>query len=86
MKIIGILQVVAEVAKSGPLHLIKGQEGTLMALISLIDDMDALKRNTLVRKYRSKVLARVGLRLLPHAANAGRRRKGNLNRSTLRFH
>ncbi|KAG2010206.1 TBCD protein [Coprinopsis cinerea AmutBmut pab1-1] len=73
---IGILQVIAEVAKSGPLALVRNEQEAILHLISKIEGIDSLKRNTLVRKYRSKLLSRVALRLLPHAAAAGRRKYG----------
>ena len=66
----------ADVAKSGPLHLIQTELTTIMTFLTAMDGVDALKRNSLVRKYRAKILSRLALRLLPHQPSVGRHRKG----------
>ncbi|KAJ3937144.1 MAG: TBCD protein [Lentinula lateritia] len=62
---IGILHVLCEVLKSGPLKLVRSQLPDFMALTNALDARETLMNNTLIRKFKTKLISRVGLRLLP---------------------
>ena len=63
-----------EVLKSAPLDLIKDELSRLLALATSIGKMKTLNNNVMVRKLRTKIITRIGLRLLPPNPNAGRRK------------
>ncbi|KAL1689403.1 armadillo-type protein [Schizophyllum commune] len=65
---LGVLQVICEVVKSGPEQTIRKAAPQLLALA----EVDLLTTNMLLRKYKTKLVARVALRLLPPRS----RRKG----------
>ena len=65
---LGVLQVICEVVKSGPEQTIRKAAPQLLALA----EADLLTKNMLLRKYKTKLVARVALRLLPPLS----RRKG----------
>ncbi|KAJ6508836.1 TBCD protein [Mycena sanguinolenta] len=71
---LGALQVLCEVAKSGPADLVRTHAPRLLALADQIVENKALGGNTLVRKYATKLVGRIPLRLLAPAGKA--RRKG----------
>ncbi|EDR13279.1 uncharacterized protein LACBIDRAFT_322818 [Laccaria bicolor S238N-H82] len=71
---IGLLQVVCDVVKSGLPEQIKTEESSLLSLATLINDRKSLSSNSLVRKYKTKLVARIGLRMLPGSINIGRRK------------
>lgn len=73
---IGLLQVVCDVVKSGLPEQIKAEESSLLSLATLINDRKSLTSNSLVRKYKTKLVARVGLRMLPGNVNIGRSKGG----------
>ncbi|KAL1728580.1 armadillo-type protein [Schizophyllum commune] len=58
---LGVLQVICEVVKSGPEQTIRKAAPQLLALA----EADLLTKNMLLRKYKTKLVARVALRLLP---------------------
>ena len=62
--------------KSGLPEQIKAEESSLLSLATLINDRKSLASNLLVRKYKTKLVARVGLRMLPGSINIGRRKGG----------
>ncbi|KAJ7069814.1 TBCD protein [Mycena amicta] len=70
--VIGLLQVLCEVAKSGPADLVQEYAPRFFAVAERIDANRVLDANTLVRKYKTKLVARVPLRVLPSAV----RRRG----------
>ncbi|KAF7314250.1 TFCD-C domain-containing protein [Mycena kentingensis (nom. inval.)] len=63
--VIGLLQVVCEVAKSGPADLVQEYAPRFFAVAEQIDGNRILDGNTLVRKYKTKLVARIPLRILP---------------------
>ncbi|TFK27742.1 TBCD protein [Coprinopsis marcescibilis] len=63
--LIGILRVLAEVGKSGSLEQIKAEQTSFITLVTSIGENGSLQKNPLIRKYRSKILTRIALRLLP---------------------
>ncbi|KAL1667009.1 armadillo-type protein [Schizophyllum commune] len=65
---LGVLQVICEVVKSGPEQTIRKAAPQLLALA----EAELLAKNMLLRKYKTKLVARVALRLLPPRS----RRKG----------
>ncbi|KAF9077650.1 ARM repeat-containing protein [Rhodocollybia butyracea] len=72
---IGLLHVLCEILKSGPLELVQSRISSFMSLADAVDAKETLISNTIVRKLRTKLISRVGLRLLPGKAGA-RRAKG----------
>lgn len=57
--------------KSGSAEQVQQEVEELMSIIHIIQD-PKLSVNTIVRKYRSKLASRIGLRLLPGKANMKR--------------
>ncbi|KIK69557.1 hypothetical protein GYMLUDRAFT_79682 [Collybiopsis luxurians FD-317 M1] len=74
---IGILHVLCEITKSGPLELFQTKVSDFMALAEVVDTKGNLINNTVVGKFRTKLISRIGLRLLPSKISA-RRAKGRL--------
>lgn len=75
---IGVLQVFSEVLKSAPLDLIKDELPKLFELATSMGKMKTLSLNIMVRKLKTKIITRIGLRLLPPNPNAGRRKGGHM--------
>ncbi|RDB18014.1 Tubulin-specific chaperone D [Hypsizygus marmoreus] len=71
---IGLLQVVCEVVKSGPADQIRLRVSELSAIAHVIEETKTLLSNTAVRKYKTKLVSRIALRLLPAVPNNGRRK------------
>lgn len=71
---IGALQVLCEVAKAGPADLIQAHAARFFAIAEAIKANDVLNSNTVVRKYKTKLVARIPLRILPPTSNATRRK------------
>jgi len=71
MQALGILQVLCEVVKSGSAEQVHQEVVELMSITRILQDSKMLI-NTIVRKYRSKLASRIGLRLLPGRANIKR--------------
>ncbi|KAI6114406.1 TBCD protein [Pisolithus sp. B1] len=61
---LGVLQVLCEFVKSGAPEDTQAAAQALMEMSETINDSETLTENTLVRKYRTKLLSRIGLRLL----------------------
>ncbi|CAA7261517.1 unnamed protein product [Cyclocybe aegerita] len=70
---IGVLQVLCEVAKSGSAEQVQAELVNLGSISNIIQASSTLPTNTLVRKYKTKLIARVGLRLLPGRSSLRRR-------------
>jgi hypothetical protein len=66
--------VFGEVLKSAPLDLIKAELSRLLAFVTSMGKIKTLNNNVMVRKLRTKIFTRVGLRVLPPNPNAGRRK------------
>ncbi|KAI5983473.1 armadillo-type protein [Pisolithus albus] len=62
---LGVLQVLCEFVKSGAPEDTQSAARALMEMSETISDSEALMANTLIRKYRTKLLSRIGLRLVP---------------------
>ncbi|KAI6039323.1 armadillo-type protein [Pisolithus marmoratus] len=62
---LGVLQVLCEFVKSGAPEDAKAASQALMEMSETISNSETLTANTLVRKYQTKLLSRVGLRLVP---------------------
>ncbi|KAK7048329.1 TFCD-C domain-containing protein [Favolaschia claudopus] len=65
LTVIGLLQVLCEVAKSGPADLVHAHVARLFVIVGAVEANDVLHRNTIVRKFKTKLVARIPLRLLP---------------------
>ncbi|KAJ4482161.1 tubulin folding cofactor D C terminal-domain-containing protein [Lentinula aciculospora] len=76
---IGILHVLCEVLRSGPLELVQSKLPDFMALVNAADSRETFANNALVRKLKTKLISRIGLRLLPARVAAGRFLTGNDN-------
>ncbi|KIL67806.1 hypothetical protein M378DRAFT_191353 [Amanita muscaria Koide BX008] len=61
---IGALQSICQVAKDGPADVVQSLLSILTSISSAIDRNSKLQINTHVRKFKCKLLARVGMRLL----------------------
>ncbi|KAI0354961.1 TBCD protein [Trametes cingulata] len=61
----GILRVVCEVAKLGSAEQVQHQKASLLQLAQILEGNQQLMGNTLIRKLRTKLIARVVIRLLP---------------------
>ncbi|KAJ6512250.1 TBCD protein [Mycena vitilis] len=72
--LIGALQVLCEVAKAGPADLVQAHAARFFAIAEGIEARDVLNSNTVVRKFKTKLLARIPLRILPPTSNATRRK------------
>ncbi|KAJ7670233.1 TBCD protein [Mycena rosella] len=72
--LIGVLQVLCEVAKSGPADLVQGNAARFFAIVDAIQASEVLNSNTIVRKFKTKLVARIPLRILPPTSNATRRK------------
>lgn len=71
---IGVLQVLCEVAKAGPADLIQAHAARFFAIADAVEAHDMLNGNTVVRKFKTKLMARIPLRILPPTSNATRRK------------
>ncbi|KAF8073788.1 armadillo-type protein [Lyophyllum atratum] len=71
---VGLLQVLCEVVNSGPADQIQDRASQLLAIATTIEGSKTLASNTTVRKFKTKLLSRVALRLLPAGSNLGRRK------------
>ena len=71
---VGSLQVVCELVKAGSTSQVIPHAPLLLDIARSVESNKALTNNTLVRKFRIKLLSRVVLRLLPPRRRAGLRR------------
>ncbi|EMD39955.1 hypothetical protein CERSUDRAFT_45983 [Gelatoporia subvermispora B] len=71
---VGLLQAICEVVKSGSAGQVKAHLSQLMDLASVVEQQIILTANTVVRKFRIKLISRIILRLLPARASAARLR------------
>jgi hypothetical protein len=76
LQCIGTLQVLCEVVKSGPADQIQKGAAQLFAAVGMLEGTKL--NNTAVRKYKTKLLSRVALRILPARSNVSLR-KGEYN-------
>ncbi|KAJ7780620.1 TBCD protein [Mycena maculata] len=72
--LIGLLQVLCEVTKSGPADLVQMNVARFFAIADAIEASPTLNSNTVVRKFKTKLVARIPLRILPPTSNATRRK------------
>ncbi|KZT73795.1 ARM repeat-containing protein [Daedalea quercina L-15889] len=61
----GLLQVLCEVMKSGSVELVKTHASAILDVTNAVQANSPLLQNTLIRKFRSKLISRTVLRLLP---------------------
>lgn len=69
---IGILQVICEVIKTGSSKQVQSQLASLLSISRVIQG-SPLVNNTVVRKYKTKLVSRLALRLLPTGSGTSRR-------------
>ncbi|KAG1772386.1 TBCD protein [Suillus occidentalis] len=62
---IGVLQVLCELVKSGSSEQLQAFTQKFLEIANTLEQSTPLASNTLVRKYRTKLLSRVALRLMP---------------------
>lgn len=67
LQIIGSLQVLCEILKSGPIAQVEVVTAEV-ASISAVLDSSSFSANTVVRKYKTKFVSRAALRLIPTKA------------------
>ena len=80
LQTIGILQVICEVIKSGSAEQVQSELAGLLSILQLLQK-SSLANNTVVRKYRTKLVSRLALRLLPTVS--GHSRKQGLYPNTI---
>ncbi|KAF8917124.1 ARM repeat-containing protein [Mucidula mucida] len=61
--VIGALQVHCEILKSGPAAQVQVVLSEVFSIVSMLDS--TLASNTVVRKYKTKLISRAGLRMIP---------------------
>ncbi|KAG1872410.1 tubulin folding cofactor D C terminal-domain-containing protein [Suillus subalutaceus] len=66
---IGVLQVLCELVKSGSSEQLQAFTQQFLEITDTLEQSTTLASNTLVRKYRTKLLSRVALRLMPPNAS-----------------
>ncbi|KAG7088453.1 hypothetical protein E1B28_012444 [Marasmius oreades] len=71
----GILQVLAEVLKSGPAKVVQLATSAYWSWDAALEGQASILDNTVVRKLKTKIASRVGMRLLP-AKGPSRRARG----------
>ncbi|KAF9241181.1 tubulin folding cofactor D C terminal-domain-containing protein [Melanogaster broomeanus] len=69
---IAVLQVLCEFSKSGAAEEARAAAPSLLEISEIVEKSGFLTSNTLVRKYRVKLLSRIGLRLVPSRVNRSR--------------
>lgn len=62
---IGVLKVLAEVAKLGPIELLQQHIARCYEICGLISRIDSVMANTVIRRMRIKLLSRLATRVLP---------------------
>ncbi|KAI9058356.1 TBCD protein [Trametes sanguinea] len=61
----GILRVICEVVKLGSAEQVQSHREPLLEIATVLEGNESLTNNTLIRKLRTKLIARVVIRLLP---------------------
>ncbi|KAH9480301.1 Tubulin-specific chaperone D [Psilocybe cubensis] len=77
-KAIGLLKVLCEVVKSGSAEQVQDELTTLRAIATIIQETTTYANNTIIRKLRTKLISRVGLRLLPTSSGISKRQARTL--------
>jgi hypothetical protein len=70
------LGVLCEVVKSGSAEQVQAELVDLMTVTRIVKQTSIFTNNTVVRKFNTKLISRIGLRLLPAGLNT-KRRKGH---------
>ena len=68
--------VLCEVVKSGSAEQVQAELVDLMTVTRIVKQTSTFTNNTVVRKFNTKLISRIGLRLLPAGLNT-KRRKGH---------
>ena len=68
--------VLCEVVKSGSAEQVQVELVDLIAVTRIVKQTSTFTNNTVVRKFNTKLISRIGLRLLPAGLNT-KRRKGH---------
>ncbi|KAK0503901.1 TBCD protein [Armillaria luteobubalina] len=69
--VIGLLQVLCEVLKSGSVGQVEQSLPDVLAIAATLEGESTLIANTVVRKYKTKLVSRVALRILPARSARG---------------
>ena len=64
-QVLGILQVLCQVAKMGSAEQVQSEGTPLLSLARILQENAKLSMNTVVRKFRTKLISRIAIRLLP---------------------
>jgi tubulin-specific chaperone D len=70
------LSVLCEVVKSGSAEQVQAELVDLMTVTRIVKQTSTFTNNTVVRKFNTKLISRIGLRLLPASLNT-KSRKGH---------
>ncbi|KAJ3775517.1 TBCD protein [Lentinula raphanica] len=74
-KAIGVFHVLCEVLKSGSLEFVQARIPDFIALANAVNARETLNNNPLIRKLRTKLVSRIGVRLLPGRMGSRRSKK-----------
>ncbi|KAF8908871.1 TBCD protein [Gymnopilus junonius] len=77
-KAIGLLHVLCEVMKSGSVDQVQDELPTLLS-ISRVVQQSTYSKNNVIRKFRTKLISRIGLRLLPTSSRNTKRKARTLS-------
>lgn len=69
--VIGLLQVLCEILKSGSVSQIEQALPDVLAIAATLEEESTLIGNTVVKKYKTKLVSRVALRILPARSARG---------------
>lgn len=61
----GLLQVLCELTKSGSVEVVTAHASAILNVANAVQANPTLLQNTLIRKFRTKLVSRTMLRLLP---------------------
>ena len=80
------MQVLCEVVKSGSAEQVQTELAGLLSILNILQESPVLSHNTALRKYKTKLVSRIGLRLLPGASNVRKKQGVRLFPSYLSWH
>ncbi|KAF8158379.1 TBCD protein [Crassisporium funariophilum] len=70
----GILQVLCEVVRSGSVEQVQTERAELLSISHIIQETPVLVNNSLLRKWKTKLISRIALRVLPTSSRTTRRK------------
>ena len=68
IQVMGILRVLCEVTKLGSAEQVRDHQAQFLQFAEALEGSDSQMANTVIRKLRTKLIARIAIRLLPGRA------------------